>query len=79
MKTESFILRYGTYEELYELGVEKLTGVGLAIYPEASSFAIRAQFAQQMMASQSKVYVRLKIIEGRLYIDGEADGLAFTI
>lgn len=79
MKAQSYTLRFGTPDEIRELALSIASQGVLLANEEIESFLIRAQFAQQMMLERSEVTAELKIIAGRLYISGSADGLMFTI
>ena len=82
MKIESYVLRFGDAKYLREVAQAALVAHGCYNSDEVEAFVIRAGFAQQLIqagATSSTTTMSLKIIEGRLYIAGESDGLAFTI
>lgn len=82
MKIESYILRFGDAPHLREIAQAALVAHGCYNPDEVEAFIIRAVFAQQLIqagAASGTTIMSLKIIDGRLYIAGESDGLAFTI
>jgi hypothetical protein len=79
MKTESYILRYGTQTEIEELAISLLSAAGLSTQPEALLFAEKAQFAQAMVPSDTGVHMAAKIVNGHLYVIGSSEHMAFTV
>jgi len=79
MKTQSYILRYGSRDEVESLAEQLLHNAGLPPQPEAAALALRAGFAQSIAQHLSSVEFGLTIIDGRLYIIGTSDSLSFTV
>ena len=67
MKAESYVLRYGSLAEIEELAISRLEAAGLQTQPEASGFALTAQFAQALAMRNEDVRLEVKIINGRLF------------
>lgn len=79
MKVQSYILRYGSREEIQSLAEQVLQDAGLPAQPEAAAFALRAGFAQSLVQYRASVELELRIIDGQLYITGTSESLSFTI
>ena len=79
MKTESYILRFGDTTQIRELARDTLDNAGILCDTEVDAFVIKAGYAQQMAASAGSACMSVKIINQKLYISGEANGLMFTI
>lgn len=79
MKVQSYILRYGSRDEIESLAEQMLQDAGLPAQPEAAAFAIRAGFAQSLTQYQGSIELELRIIDGQLYITGTSDSLSFII
>lgn len=79
MKIESYILRYGSTEEIEELAAAVLRAAGLPMQPEARDFALRIRFAKYIIAGNPDVRLEITILYNKLYISGTSDGLTFTI
>ena len=79
MKVQSYILRYGSRDEIQSLAEQVLQDAGLPPQPEAAAFALRAGFAQSLIQYQGSVELELRIIDGQLYIAGISESLSFTI
>lgn len=79
MKAQSYILRYGSRDEIESLAEQVLQDAGLPAQPEAAAFAIRAGFAQSLTQYRGSIELELRIIDGQLYITGTSDSLSFTI
>ena len=79
MKVQSYMLRYGSRDEIESLAAQVLHDAGLPAQPEAAAFAIRAEFAQSLAQYQTSIELELRIIDGQLYIAGTSESLSFTI
>jgi hypothetical protein len=79
MKAQSYILRYGSREEVERLAEQALQDAGLPAQPEAAALALRAAFAQSLLQGQLGFELSLRIIDRQLFIIGNSDALSFTI
>lgn len=79
MKAQSYILRYGSREEVERLAEQALQDAGLPTQPEAAALALRAAFAQSLLQDRPGLELSLRIIDRQLFIIGTSDSLSFTI
>jgi hypothetical protein len=79
MKAQSYILRYGSREDIEKLAEQVLQDAGLPAQPEAAALALRAAFAQSLLQDWPGLELSLKTIDHQLFIIGNSDALSFTI
>ena len=79
MKAQSYIIRYGSREEIERLAEQMLQDAGIPTQPEAAALALRAAFAQYMLEGRPELDISLRLIDRKLFIIGTSDSLSFTI
>jgi len=79
MKTDIFILRYGTHDELVQLASRYLRDAQLPIGQEPEAFAMRMCFVRHYLQTYNDVELQLHIIDGMLYVSGRSGTASFTI